>query len=403
MSGSPTPANLESLLDRAVAAFADRFGRSPAWAAWAPGRVNLIGEHTDYNLGFVLPIAIDRWCVCAGAPASGPQSRIVALDVGETAECSLAELSKAGPASAGALPEWARYLAGAIVERAAGLGLAEVPELDIVATSTVPVGGGLSSSAAIETSAAALLEASIGRTATDNGFRLTRARDCQRAEHRWAGVPCGLMDQLASSFGREGHALRIDCRDDTIEPVPMPGLEEAVVLVVQSGVRHSLAAGEYAKRRAACEAAAAVLGTGSLREAGADAASDPRLSEEQTRCVRHVVGENARVERAAAALRDGDLKTVGELMLASHASLRDDYRVSCPELDAIVEIASGVPGVFGARMTGGGFGGCAVVLATPAGAEAARERLPSEYRRRTGRECEFWTVSAVAGAAARPL
>jgi len=379
--------DLDRLVARASAGFVERFGRTPTWASAAPGRVNLIGEHTDYNQGFVLPMAIDRWCVCVAAPAAGEGSRVCAHDIDETIEVAL------GGSCRESLPNWARYLVGAMVEHAEGLGLAAIPELDLLATTTIPIGSGLSSSAAIETAAAVLLEQvvslaqapspaprgrGLGRglpslhashsllPAPIDKNTLTRALACQRAEHRWAGVPCGLMDQLASSCSRADHALLIDCRENTLTPVPMPRAEEAAVLVVNSGVQHELAASEYAKRRATCKQAATALGVSSLRELDAlETVAWSQLDAEQSRCVQHVVSENARTLAAAEALRAGDLPTLGRLMLESHASLRDDYRVSCPELDAIVECASACEGVFGARMTGGGFGGCAVVLARP--------------------------------------
>jgi galactokinase len=383
------------LVARAATRFSKRFGGVPTWGAAAPGRVNLIGEHTDYNRGYVLPMAIDRWCVCVAAPAAGRRSLVCALDIDETIELSLADARERGCAVGGELTDWARYLVGAIVEHADGLGVEEIPELDMLATSTVSVGGGLSSSAAIETAAAVLLEAATGVESDP----LARALDCQRAEHHWAGVPCGLMDQLASSCGVAGHSLLIDCRDNTLTPVPMPDPSDAVVLVINSGVRHELAAGEYAQRRAVCDAAARGLGARSLREVEALDAVEWRLLEgEQTRCVRHVVSENARTSAAADALGAGDLSALGRLMLESHASLCDDYRVSCAELDAIVELVSANEGVWGCRMTGGGFGGCVVVLATPSAAAHLARTLPAAYLGRTGIACSVERVHAVDGA-----
>lgn len=380
----------------AAGAFAEAFGDAPRWIGAAPGRVNLIGEHTDYNDGFVLPMAIDRWCIAAAGPARDRCSRLRAHDLGASISVSLASVAQRGPGARDELPGWARYVVGALVEHGAELGQA-VPELDVLITSTVPSGGGLSSSAALETASAVALEAATGARAGP----LRRALACQRAEHRWAGVPCGLMDQLASSFGVADHALLIDCWKNAVSPVPLPHPDDAVVLVVNSGVHHELAAGEYAKRRAACETAATRLGIASLRALDHLAAVDlSGLSEEESRCVRHVVTENQRVLAAAGALRAHDLPEFGRLMLRSHVSLRDDYRVSCGELDAIVEIAAGSEGVFGARMTGGGFGGCAVALATPAAAARLTRELPAEYERVTGIRCAVEPVRAVAGAAA---
>lgn len=388
---------LDVLVESAAQAFTRTFGARPAWVSAAPGRVNLIGEHTDYNQGFVLPMAIDRWCVCAGAPAAGDGTRLVAHDIDADVRISLREAGAQGPGIRESLPGWARYVVGSLVEQGQSLGVDPLPEIDLLVTSSVPRGGGLSSSAALETACASFLEAATGRVSE----RLARALACQRAEHRWAGVPCGLMDQLASSFGVRGHALLIDCRGNTVTPVPMPAEDEAVVLVVNSGVHHELAGGEYARRRAACESAARLLGVGSLREIDAiDAVEWSRLGEEQARCVRHVVGENDRTVAAAAALRGGDMPTLGRLMSDSHASLRDDYRVSCPELDSIVEFAATRPGVYGARMTGGGFGGCAVVLATPEAACALAQPLAEAYHARWGIGCRTDRVVAADGAAA---
>ena len=409
----PAEQSRDAFVREAVSRFRQRFGHLPAWASTAPGRVNLIGEHTDYNAGLVLPLAIDRWCVCVGAPAAGPVSRFVAADIDETVATSLGDLTARGHAAAHEMPPWARYLVGAIVERAHGLrtthNLTGPPELDVLAMSTVPVGGGLSSSAAIETAAAVLIETAMGISPSagedTDAFLLARALDCQRAEHLWAGVPCGLMDQIASSFGRTGHALRIDCRDNTIEHVPMPPADRATLLVVNSGVRHTLASGAYAERRATCEALATEFGARSLREI--DIAMLPQIesyfNENYTRCGRHVITENDRVQRAVAALRDGRLDVLGSLMYASHASLRNDFRVSCPELDTIVDLARSTPGVFGARMTGGGFGGCAVVLATPEGARSLTGSLPGEYQRACGRTCEIWPVAPSDGAAGHSI
>ncbi len=388
---------LRELCASAGVAFAETFGFPATWAAFAPGRVNLIGEHTDYNGGFVLPMAIDRWCVAAGASARGKRSRIRAHDLRDSVELSLAGVAARGAAAREELPGWARYAVGAIVEQAAALGVRDVPEMDLLITSTVPLGSGLSSSASLETACAVAVELATGRTAEP----LARAVACQRAEHRWAGVPCGLMDQLASSFGREGHALLIDCSTNAVTPVPLPGSDEAALLVVNSGVHHDLAAGEYAKRRDACESAAARLGVASLRDLGSPGAVGwGLLDDEQARCVRHVVSENARVLAAVGALRAGDLASLGRLMSESHASLRDDYRVSCAELDAIVEIASSASGVLGARMTGGGFGGCAVVLSTIEAGARLREALPAAYTVATGARCTIEPVAAVDGAGA---
>lgn len=388
------------LRDRAVERFRRYFGASPCWVAAAPGRVNLIGEHTDYNAGLVLPMAIDRWCLAVARPASESRSRIRAHDLKETAQLSLSELLERGPEPRSGMPGWASYVAGAIIEHAGALGVSQLPELDLLITSTVPSGGGLSSSAALETAGAIVLEAAVGRKADP----IDRALSCQRAEHLWAGVPCGLMDQIASSCGVEDHALLIDCRDSSVSPTPLPTESEAVILVVNSGVHHELASGEYARRRAACERAAAKLGVSSLRELeGGGGTRSALLDDEESRCVRHVVTEIERVHAAAAALGAGDLERFGRLMLESHTSLRDDYRVSCRELDEIVELAMGVDGVLGVRMTGGGFGGCAVVLCRGEAESELAGQLPQRYLESTGARCSVERVRAVSGASVQVI
>jgi galactokinase len=383
---------------RALSAFRERFERAPAWAAQAPGRVNLIGEHTDYNGGFVLPMAIDRRCVAVAAPAADPSiSRIWTADLDrewtidlrgpiiatdQNTDLAKNEVARGSPLS---------YVAGVadLFRRRMEI----FPNLDIAIASSVPLGGGLSSSASLEVATATLIEEVVCKPLSP----LDKARLCQEAEHEFAGVPCGLMDQLASVLGREGHAMLIDCRSSQCTQVPLWPAAAATLTVIDSGVRHALAAGEYAKRRSACEAAAQKLGVPDLRAA---AAADQRrwggLTDEECRCVRHVTTEIARVDAAVAALRSGNLQELGQAMSASHASLRDDYRVSCPELDGIVAVAQCVPGVFGARMTGAGFGGCAIVLSVPDAEPALRAAFPAGVRR-------FFTAHASNGAGSLPL
>lgn len=309
--------------------------------AVAPGRVNLIGEHTDTTGGLVLPMAIDLATTVTGFPggavvrltsADEPEPAVVALDVDDPAA---------------ATPGWARYVAGVVAELRPTVGFTGH------VTTTVPVGAGLSSSAALEVSVALAL-----------GFAGTTrelAELAQRAEQTASGVPCGIMDQLASAAGVAGHALLIDCHTLEVEPVPLPdGVE---VRVIHSGQARQLAGSAYAERRAAVEAAQETLGPLRLLTdaAAADALADPVLR----RRARHVISENARVRAFAAALRSGDLGTAGEAMAESHRSLRDDFEVSTDVLDALVARLGATPGVFGARLTGAGFGGCVVALTEP--------------------------------------
>ncbi len=376
--------------ERARAGLREVFGRESAVVAAAPGRVNLIGEHSDYNEGFVLPMAIDRRAAVAVAPSGEGCCRVVAMDrAGEVA-------SFEGVGRGAATPGWARYAEGVVsLLRARGV---DVPMFDAALASDVPVGGGLSSSAAVEVAFAVALGALAGGALDP----LSLAALCQRAEHEFAGVPCGLMDQLAAVFGRAGHAMLIDCRTVEVRPVPMDAAR-ASVLVVDSGVRHELASGEYAERRRECDQAAAALaerdpGVRSLRDAAEDAIERAGLEATLHRRARHVVRENERTLEAARLLEAGDMAGVGRLMLESHASLRDDYEVSCPELDALVEIASATPGVIGARMTGGGFGGCVVALVEPERTSGAGGAIAAAYERRVGVRARWMVVGAADGA-----
>lgn len=349
--------NLRTLVDACAARFEAEFGRRAEVVAAAPGRVNLIGEHTDYNGGFVLPMAIDRWCVAAGARADGSRGRVFSVPLGERAEYD------AGARDGAALPLWARYSVGAIWKAAEALGCPGAGAVDAVLDSTVPLGGGLSSSAAVELASAGLMSG-LG------GFGLSAEqlmRAAHAAEHEFAGVPCGVMDQTVCAFAEAGRAMLIDCRSMERRAVALPDPDRAVIVVADSGVRHALASGGYAARRAACERASRILGVELLRDV------DLRMLVERTGeldhsdwlCAKHVVMENARVQEFAVALEVGDLHRAGRMMSASHQSLRSAYRVSCDELDAMVDAACAVPGVLGSRMTGGGFGGCTVTLCAP--------------------------------------
>jgi galactokinase len=340
--------------------------------------VNLIGEHTDYNDGFVLPLAIDRWCVVAAQAA--PSVRVRSLD----AEGEL-DLSPAGSAEpAGVEPEWGRLVAGVVRELAAR----GRPPVGIEATlaSGVPLGSGLSSSAALEVACAVALAGVAGWQI--DGAQLAEA--CRSAEETASGVPCGIMDQLASVAGRDGHALLIDCRFRTAQPVPLP--DRAAVLVVDSGVRRALASSGYADRRRECDALARRLGVRALRDATPQQVADEPLG-------RHVVSENTRVLAAAETLRDGDLEALGRLLVEGHASLRDDFGVSTPELDVLVEELV-LAGAWGARLTGAGFGGSVVAVCDAAAADDVQARATAAYRGRTGREPTAFVCRAVAGAAA---
>jgi galactokinase len=338
---------------RVAAAFRERAGRDPDGVWAAPGRVNLIGEHTDYNDGFVLPAAIDRLVLAAAGRRDDRRLRLWSLQSEPPADLALAEV---GP---GKVEGWTAYPAG--VAWALGQAGVEVGGADLVVDGDVPAGAGLSSSAALECATATAL-ADLEGAGLD---RVTLAGLARRAENEVVGVPSGAMDQMVSMLGRAGHALFLDTRSLDTEQVPLP-LEAAGLrlVVIDTRAGHRLVDGAYADRRAACEAAAATLGVPALRDATpeqVEAAADA-LGEEGLRRARHVVTENARVLEAVRLLRAGELERLGPLLAASHASLRDDYEVSSPELDAAVEAAVAA-GAVGARMTGAGFGGSALALA----------------------------------------
>jgi len=337
---------------RVVAAFRERTGRDPDGVWAAPGRVNLIGEHTDYNDGFVLPLAIDRLVLAAAGRRDGGRLRLWSLQSGPPADLELAWI---GPGRVGG---WAAYPAG--VAWALARAGVEVGGADLVVDGDVPAGAGLSSSAALECATATALADLAGAGLDPTAL----AGVARRAENEVVGVPSGVMDQMVSMLGRAGHALFLDTRSLAAEQVPLPLAAAGLcLLVLDTRAGHRLVDGAYADRRAACEAAAAALGVPALRDAtlAQVEAAAATLGAEGAARARHVVTENARVLEAVALLRSGDLDRLGPLLAASHASLRDDYEVSSPELDTAVEAAMDA-GAAGARMTGAGFGGSAIAL-----------------------------------------
>jgi len=376
------------------AALVEAFGEGgPAVRAFAPGRVNLIGEHTDYNDGFVLPMAIEAGIELAARPRAGREVRVRSVDFGETATFRLDQ-----PIERDAAHPWSDYVRGVIREvQQAGL---PVDGLDLAFSGTLAQGAGLSSSAALEVGTALVLQALAGFA-----MEVPRlARLCQRAENQFVGLQCGIMDQYASLAARAGHALFLDCRSLAFEQVPLD-LGRHVVAICHSGVKHALVASEYNRRRQECEAGVAGLrarfpAIRALRDASLEQLEACReaLDPVVFRRCRHVIGEDDRVLRSVEALRAGELARFGRLMDASHASLRDDYQVSCPEVDLLVELARQGPGVLGARITGGGFGGCTVNLVERDALPHLRDVVLPEYQRRTGRVPRLFVSTAADGA-----
>lgn len=349
----------------------------------APGRVNLIGEHTDYNLGFVLPIALDLATDVETNPGQDGLLRITSEHRRETRTFELAQLRDAAPQQ-----HWTDYLVG-VARELQFLGF-ELAPLELTVRSTVPEGAGLSSSAALEVATAlALLQ---GRELVP----LEVARLCQRAESQFVGLPCGIMDQFVSVFGRQNSALLIDCQTLQSDPVPLPS--GAAIVAVNSMAKHQLGDSAYRTRVAECAEAAQALGVRSLREATLDAVGKTPMADKPRHRAWHIVTENDRVLRFVAAARAGDLHEMGELFIESHASMKADYEITCPEIDFLVETASGIPGCFGARMTGGGFGGCTVNLVDSASVATFQVTMAAEYQRAFGLTPTFYLCQPGSGA-----
>ncbi len=367
---------------------------SPDLIARAPGRVNLIGEHTDYNDGLVLPMAIDLETRIEFVPS---EDRIVDLTLAASGARAAIDLDERSNPRTGRRGDWTDYVAGtAWALRAAG---ARPRGFVGMARGNLPLGQGLSSSAAFELACAWAL--SGGEPPLPN--RIALARACQLAENEFVGVPCGILDQFAVAFGARDAALLLDCRTLDHREVPLP--PRAAILVAESGVTRALRGSGYEERRRECEAAAAILATidpsvRSLRNATPELLdrAGPRLGDRLARRTRHVVSENERVLATARALETGDLAAAGRAFLASHASFRDDFEASVPEVDRLVEVAAAIPGVHGARLTGGGFGGAVVVLAQSDAIDAVAAGIRAGYRTPSGDPAPVRAVRATNGA-----
>jgi len=374
-----------SVKTQATQAFESRFSGPPAFVVRAPGRVNLIGEHTDYNDGFVLPMAIDRAVWIALRPRPDGQVHVHSLDLDQSARFDLAALRHE---DAG----WAEYIKG--VAWALQQAAYQLTGWEGVLAGDVPRGAGLSSSAAVELATARAFQAVSGFPWDPPAIALLG----QKAENQWVGMNCGIMDQMISAAGEADHALLIDCRSLETTPVPLP--PGTVVVILDTATRRGLVDSAYNERRAQCEAAARYLGVPALRDATMErfTAETGGLDDLTMRRARHVISENARTLAAAAAMQAGDAVALGRLMDASHVSLRDDFEVSGPALNIMVECAQEEPGCYGARMTGGGFAGCAVALVQADLAETFAANVAARYQARANLVPALYVSTACAGA-----
>ena len=384
------PTRDRSPVERARADFKQAFDGQPAWCTRAPGRVNLIGGHVDYNEGLVLPVGVTLDTAVVYRARPDRQLRIYSAEFNETVELDIDGLSP------GTVPGWAAYPAGvAWTMLEAGF---TVRGLDAALASSIPIGGGLSSSAALEVAFAAAIRQSLDIEIPD----IELAKLCQRAENQFVGVRCGIMDQVAAACAKTGRALLLDCRSLDIRPVMLPPTLRIAVLC--TGVDRQLRSSEYNKRRHECEEAVNRLASvdadiQALRDVEPERLHSllRHLPPPLDRRVRHVVGEIERVSLAAAALEQAETERFGELMFASHRSLRDDYQVSSDELDSLVSLAQRAPGVIGARLTGAGFGGCTVNVVSAALLDDFVTSVSDGYERLYGRRPEAFTSEAAAG------
>ncbi len=377
--------------------FEEEFGHGPSHIARAPGRVNLLGEHVDYNDGFVLPAAIDRATYVAFAPLDSHHSTIYAFDFRQKAIFSVKTLRAKTQLDGTPLPDWAKYPVG-VVWSLSEAGLA-IRNFQAVFASDVPRGAGLSSSASVELAFATSIQAFCGWHIAP----IEMAQLCQRAENKYVGVNCGIMDQFASACGEKDRVLLLDCRSLKYQSLPLP--EEVLIVIADTTVRHTLTSSAYNERRAACEESVRILrgampGINALRDVSISDFNRlaAELPPEVEKRARHVVEEIDRTNRAVDLMKAGDIKGFGRLMNDCHKSLRDLYDVSCPELDVMARIAQSLEGCFGARLTGAGFGGCTVNLVAREKVDEFARALASGYYLETGLQPEIYVCRASAGA-----
>lgn len=390
MSTTPlaSDSSRETLVLHVREAFKKQFDQAgPDFVVTAPGRVNIIGEHVDYNAGIVMPAAIERWTVAAIRKRDDGLVRIHDVQFNLDAEFNSKDEIKPDTLS------WMNYIKGVVagfLRRGH-----HSPGFDAVLYSSIPHGAGLSSSAALE----AVFALAVNRLTGAALEPLELALLCQQAEHVFAGVPCGLMDQMAVISCKEEHLLEFDCRDHAVEHIPFSDPELAI-MIIDSKVKHELAGGEYSKRRRSCDLATCILGFSSLRDVPID--DLPRLlshlDSTLTKRTRHVVTEIERTRKAALLLKAGDFPGLGQLLNESHASLKDDYEVSCEEIDAIVVTAQALPGVYGCRMTGGGFGGSAIALVRKSDAKEIASKIQETIQLKHHFKPEIFTTVPTSGA-----
>jgi galactokinase len=389
--------------------FRTKFGETPTFAVRAPGRLELLGNHTDYNQGLVMSIAVDKHIDIVSSARTDGKIELASSAFPEVEKFDVSRIEKNPSAS------WANYVKGVLLElRKRNIGF---NGFNAAIHGNLPIGAGMSSSAALEVATALTIRQLFPYTATDTGSaqppardgkselpplkseeRLSLAKICQAAENKFVGVQCGLLDQISSLFGKAFHAIMIDCQKLSVERVPMIG--EIAIVVCNSGVKHALVGGEYNELRQQCEAAAKALGVAALRavDPALLKANRAKLTERQYECAYHVVGENYRVLHGDKALRDGDFAQFGHFMFQSHESSRDSFKNSTAELDLLVEIARLHPAIYGARLTGGGFGGATINLVKRDSVKLFSDYMASEYERRSGVKMEPMVCQVVDGA-----
>jgi galactokinase len=389
--------------------FKKQFGTAPIRMVQAPGRLELLGNHTDYNEGLVMSVAVDKYVFIASSPRVDGRAELVSSAFPDPEKFFVSDLVK-NPAA-----PWANYVKGVLDQlRKRGV---HFGGFNAAIHGTVPIGAGMSSSAALEVATALTLRELFPFTITSSGTTVPPQRDsrgdlrplrpeeklelaklCQAAENHFVGVNCGLLDQISSLYGKAFHAIEIDCRHLGVELIPMIG--DIAVVVCNSGVKHSLVGGEYNELRGHCEAAAQHLGARSLRSISVEQLARGRdlLSEREYQCAYHIVGENQRVVFGERALREGDFVQFGQYMFQSHESSRDSFKNSTPELDLLVELARQHPATYGARLTGGGFGGATINIVRRDQADAFNEFMSREYERRAGIELKPMLCQVVDGA-----